>query len=120
MNDSLANDSKSSAGDKYETSREMSQQELNQLNQQIRLIQTQKSLLHGMQNKATFSIESGSLVSTSIGWFLVGIPFGKFEVKNDTFFGIGASAPLAQILIGKQKNDQFTWNNSSVTIQEIY
>ena len=45
LNASLANESKSSAGDKYETSREMINQQINQIAQQINVTRSIQNLL---------------------------------------------------------------------------
>jgi transcription elongation GreA/GreB family factor len=115
----IAEDSKSSAGDKYETSREMSQQEIDkigtQLAEQKRLRNTAKSMLALPESK---SVQAGALVQTTTAYLLIGLPVGKID-SEATIFGIGAAAPLAQQLMGKKINDTLVFQQQTIQILSI-
>jgi len=85
--DSMKNDTKSSAGDKFETGREMMQIELNnqhaQLNQLLRL---KKDLTLIDPNVKTRTIEFGSLVETSNGHYFIAVALGKVKVDKTTYY----------------------------------
>lgn len=116
----IAEDSKSSAGDKFETSREMAQQELLKLGTQLSEQQRMKSLVESQTAEAYAQAQSGAVVFTDKGIFLLGIPVGKVSFHGFDLIGIGLGAPLGQSLLHKKKNDQLLFNGQQFLIAEIY
>jgi hypothetical protein len=121
LRDGIANDSKSSMGDKYETSREMMQQEINHLEQQIAINQQQlfqlKSFNLSVKSK---QIALGSLIETNIGWFFISISFGELRVFEQAIVVISPISPLGKLLIGKKGDDEFEMNKRSLKILSVY
>src|SRR5690554_4474627 len=97
------NETKSSMGDKYETSREMLQQEIMRLQQQLANVQQQKAVMQHMRETPVQTIGFGSVVTTSVGNFVVAISIGRFKVSEKEYIGISEQTPLAIQLIGKKK-----------------
>ena len=116
----MSEDSKSSAGDKFETAREMAQQELGKLSTQLSEQQRLKSLLANQSADKKTQVELGAVVQTNKGLFLVGIPIGNSSFEGKTIVGIGLGAPLGQLLLNKKKADQVVFNNQSFVIEAIY
>ncbi len=114
---SNADNTKSTAGDKHETSRAMVHLELEKLGNQLKLVEQMQSDLDKAKtmNKAD-SVRFGSVVSTSRGHFLMGVACGKFEVGELTVFGLGMQSPLAQELLGKEKGANLLLNGNSFSI----
>lgn len=100
LEQSKANESKSSAGDKYETARAMMQQELDLLQRQLMTNERLKSGL-GRLNPAEkpASIGANSLVRTQQGWFYLAVALGKVLVSGETVHVISVDSPFAQKLI---------------------
>ena len=120
LRDGIANDSKSSMGDKYETSREMSQQEINRLEQQLGANRQQIFNLKAVQQHQTNTIISnGSLVNTNIGLFFISISLGEIKVDGQSVFMISQVSPLGQLLIGKKQDDEFEMNKREIKILAI-
>jgi hypothetical protein len=121
LRDGIANDSKSSMGDKYETSREMMQQEINHLEQQIAINQQQMFHLKSF-NLLTKSqqIVLGSLVQTNIGLFFISVSFGEIKISDQAVIVISPVSPLGRLLIGKKVNDEFEMNNQKLNISAVY
>lgn len=113
------NETKSSMGDKYETSREMLQQEIMRLQQQLAIVQQQKAVLSHMRATPSQIIGLGSVVSTSVGNFVVAISIGRFNVSEKEFIGISEQTPLAKQLIGKREGDKFTFQQKDERILQI-
>lgn len=113
----IANDSKSSMGDKYETSREMMQQEINRLEQQVGINKRQMFLLKAsvseVKNK---TISNGSLVETSIGMFLIAVALGEVKLDDQSCFVISEAAPLAKLLMGKSVNQHTELNGKKIEV----
>lgn len=120
LSDAIAQDDKSSAGDKYETSREMSQQELDKVNASIAENKRFENLVQQFiaLPKCT-NIQAGSLVTTSEFILLFGLPLGTLKINERTIIGIGASAPLAQQLLGKTSNESITFQGKQLTIISV-
>lgn len=115
----IAEDSKSSAGDKFETSREMAQQELGKLSTQLAEQQRLKKLLENQSTETSSCIKVGSLVQTNLGTFLVGIPIGKITFGDTSIIGIGVGAPLGQLLLNKSENDRIAFNHQNFLVEKI-
>ena len=115
----LAGDTKSSAGDKFETSREMSQQEISKLTQQVNEQKKWLSLTKSYATATNFDqVQAGCIVKTSIGNFVVGLPLGKID-ELPTYYCIGNTAPLAQVLLNKQVSDSLQFNGKTIAIEAI-
>lgn len=119
-NDSKKNESKSSAGDKYETSREMIQQVLNNLESQLaKYIQMKNELDSINFSEGTDSIKSGSLIKTDTSYFLIAIAIGKINIDNTDIYIISMNSPIGNVLKGKKKNDVLNFQNRKIEILEI-
>ena len=118
----IANETKSSAGDKYETSREMAQQELQQLEVNKTLKRNQLLSILQLRNiEVSELVKSGSIIATNQGYFLLGSAIGKIVLDNgEIIFALGLQSPLSQQLLGKSKGDSFQLNNTNYLIQELY
>jgi hypothetical protein len=115
----LANDTKSSAGDKFETSREMSQQEISKLSQQVNEQKKWLNLAASYSNlQATEVIRAGSIVTVSTGQFLIGLPLGKIPCLNGIHC-VGNTAPLSQILLNKQVGETITFQQQAISIEQV-
>ncbi len=118
---SFENDTKSSAGDKYETSREMTQQEIAKLELSLRQKNEQLTLLEHHRNLSDPNrIQPGSILSTNAGIFVLGIPFGRVELKNYTVFGLGKEAPLSLLFLKSAAGSEVSLNGRNYTIGEVY
>lgn len=115
----MENDTKSSAGDKFETSREMSAQEFRRLQTQIEYKTELIHQLNQLPNSKAVSVQYGSLVELNNQWILLGVGAGKFEIENTVVMCLSIHSPLGIVLVGKQKNDSIHFNNNTFTIQSI-
>lgn len=116
----LINESKSSAGDKYETGREMINIEIHKLSTQLQQFQQlQITLQVAKRNLTTEIIKMGSLVEASNANYFICIPVGEVEIGAKKVYVIGSSSPIAQALIGKTTGDNFNFNSVSGTIISI-
>lgn len=117
----LQEETKSSAGDKYETSREMLTAEINKLGRQLAQYKKFFELLQQIENRpAPAKIGVGSVVKTSQFNYFIAIPVGKLAVKKQTFYGVGFQSPIAQNLLGKSEKESFTFKGNSYTILEVF
>ncbi|MDP9956318.1 transcription elongation GreA/GreB family factor [Epilithonimonas hungarica] len=114
-----SNDTKSSMGDKYETGREMLQQEINNLQVQLNEILKQKDFLKTVLPKPSDKAEKGAIVKTKKGLFFISVSLGEIKVENEKIICISPESPLAKAMNGKQKDEAFSLNNMSQKILDI-
>lgn len=114
------NDTKSSMGDKYETGREMLQQEINQLQGQLNQALELQRIADKLSIQPSESIESSALANTNKGFFFFGISLGKMELDGKTLMCISMDAPLAKILAGKSIGNSITFNGMSFQLIDIF
>ena len=114
------NDTKSSMGDKYETSREMLQQEINNLQLQLNEQLKSQKILKNIQPNPHKTVILGSLVETEKGMFFVAISLGEITFNQEKIFVISAESPLAKAMNGKKVGETFIVNNLTQTIKNIW
>ena len=110
------NDTKSSMGDKYETGREMLQQEINNLQVQLNEVLKQQDFLKTSFDKLRMTkkfdkAEKGAIVKTEKGLFFISVSLGEINFDNQKIICISPESPLAKAMNGKQKGDVFSLNN---------
>ena len=114
------NETKSSMGDKYETTREMVQQEINNLQIQLNENVRAKNSLKFINITPHQIIGSGSLVETERGLFFIAVSLGEISVEKKKIFIISPESPLAKVLIGKKKGDEISLNNLKQSILNVW
>ena len=114
------NDTKSSMGDKYETSREMLQQEINNLQIQLNEHLKSQQILKNINPNPHKIVTLGSLVETEKGMFFVAISLGELSFNQEKIFVISAESPLAKAMNGKKVGESFVVNNLSQIIKNIW
>lgn len=110
------NETKSSMGDKYETSREMVQQEINNLQIQLNENLRAKNSLKLINTNSQSVVGLGSLVETETGFFYIAVSLGEISFQEHMIFVISTESPLAKAMHGKRKGEGFSLNNSKQTI----
>ena len=103
-------DTKSSAGDKFETSREIAQIEIHKIENEI--LKTQQ-FISDLASKAS------QLIITDKGAFLISIPFGKVMVNTTEVFCISNSAPISKALVNTEISQQFGFGGVPYKVLDI-
>jgi len=98
--DSRNSDTKSSAGDKFETSREMGQIEIHKIETEISKTQ---QFIFDLSSKVI------QFIITDKGAFLISIPFGKLIINNTAVYCISNTAPITSPLINTKVSDNFNY-----------
>ena len=121
LSTSLQTSTKSSAGDKHETSRAMTQLEQEKLGKQQKTLHQSLAVLSSIDpSKKSNSVELGSLVETDKMTFFVSIGIGKLQLKDHKeLFCISSMSPIAQQLLGKKKGDSVQINQLTYTILSV-
>tara|TARA_S200000501_G_scaffold367840_1_gene404739 strand:+ start:1085 stop:1546 length:462 start_codon:yes stop_codon:yes gene_type:complete len=116
----LTYETKSSAGDKFETARAMIQLENEKLSNQIHEIELNYQKLNAIKDFQTSkSISLGSIIFTDKANYYVAIAADFFEVNSKVFYCISSQSPIGKLLIGKKINESIMFNDVQSTILEI-
>ncbi|MBF8456940.1 GreA/GreB family elongation factor [Kaistella sp. G5-32] len=114
------NETKSSMGDKYETTREMVQQEINNLQVQLNENIRAKNSLKLINSNLHQIVGLGSLVQTDKGLFYIAVSLGEITFNQKKIFVISTESPLGKALFGKKKSDEISLNNIRQIIQNLW
>jgi hypothetical protein len=113
-------ESKSTAGDKHDTSRSMMQIEVEQASKQLKEAEKLRDELSRIIiSKNSDVVIAGSLIITSAGNYFISIAAGKIELEDEIYFAVSISSPIAQAMKGLKKGDQFQLNGKSILIEEV-
>lgn len=113
-------ETKSSAGDKYETGRAMAQLEIEKLSLQLaELRKAVQELTRISPEQKSECAAAGSLLFTNRGNFYISVNAGQFTLENTNIYTVSVNAPIAQKASGLFKNDTFSLNGKDYTISAI-
>ena len=118
--ESRNSDTKSSAGDKYETGREMVNIEIQKNEAQLSKTNILKKNLSLIDiNRIYNRVEFGSFVKTNIGIYFISIGLGKIKDDKTEYYAISAVSPIGKLLIDKKIGDTFQLQDREFIIEEI-
>ena len=109
--ESANSESKSSAGDKYETGRAMAQLERDRHAQLLaEALKLEQDLNRLNVEKQHETVQPGSLVFTNRGAFFISISAGKLSLDGTDYFAVSPASPIATALAGRKTGDEITFN----------
>jgi len=118
--ESANDDTKSSAGDKYETGREMMQQEIDRNQKQLDEAVRMKNILLSIDRKQiSETVQNGSLVITNLGKFYISISRGQLFADGNNYFAVSAVSPIGARLVRQKKGYEFNFNGKIFKIEDI-
>ena len=114
--ESRDSDTKSSAGDKFETGREMMQREMDKLSALVDNTLNSIAKLDRLTDlPASAVISEGSLVVTDLETYYISIGYGKL----DAVYAISIESPLGIELKGKKVGERIEMRGQKITIKSI-
>ncbi|MFC5409904.1 3-oxoacyl-ACP synthase [Larkinella bovis] len=114
-------ESKSSAGDKYETGRAMAQLERDRHAQQLaEALKLQQELTRIDSGRSYTSGQPGGLVLTSQGHFFIAISAGKMTLNQTDYFAVSAASPIGVRLNHAKPGDELAFNGKSIRVLAVY
>jgi len=120
IEESLFEESKSSAGDKHETGRAMLQIDRENAGYQLREIEQLQRTIPKI-NIATSSENArlGSLVITEKANYFLSLSIGDIVIENSHYYCVATSSPIGQQFLGKKKGESYTFNNTTNQITAV-
>ena len=120
IEESRNNETKSSAGDKYETGRAMMQMEEEKSRMQLgKTNQLRLELIEIELEVANNKITKGSLVITDKGKYFISVGLGKLKIKEEVYYCISTASPIGMLLRGKGVGDSVEFGERRIQIIEV-
>ena len=120
LKESGANETKSTAGDKHETSLAMIQIEQANKRDQLAQLVSQKLILEKINpNIVAPIVVMGSLIKTDKGYLFMSVALGKAIVEGINLIALSPQSPLGMKLMGLKEKDTVIINNVSYFIESI-
>lgn len=113
-------ETKSSMGDKYETGREMLQQEINKLQIQANHLHEMLQILNKIMVNEHTNIQHGSLVLTNHAMYYISVSAGELMHQEAKIFAVSAQSPVAKLLLGRKAGDTIKIAGTIQQILEVY
>ncbi|MCP9237722.1 GreA/GreB family elongation factor [Lewinella sp. JB7] len=120
INSSRESETKSSAGDKYETGRAMLHREEVQANRQLLQVMEDRRTLAALKlQDGGDRVTRGSLVVTKHGSYYLSIGLGKVRLGDQVYFCISVQSPIGRAFLNRGVGDSITFNGRTHTIEDI-
>jgi hypothetical protein len=119
INDEKNSISKSSAGDKHETSRALMQSEFDKINNNYQSQLNHLKVIESLDMSDKPKIGLGSLVETDSSILFIGIGLGIHQIGNKKVMIVSKASPIGKQLEGKKEGDYILLNNNKEKIIRI-
>ena len=119
--ESSNSETKSSAGDKYETGREMANQERDRHAAQFHEAQQLLATLQKINPELpSDTVRPGALVASSLGLFYLSVAAGKLRTaEGQEFLAVSPAAPVVLALSGKRAGEEVVFNGKKVAVLAV-
>ena len=118
--ESAADETKSSAGDKYETSLAMLQIEQDNVRRQIAEVMTMKTMLDVIDPAiGSEVINTGSLIRSGNDYYFISTGLGKIMVNEKRVIAISPQSPLGGKLMGLAAGEAVEMNGKQIAVDEV-
>jgi len=114
-------DEKSSAGDKYETSRAMGHLDRDMNARQLKEAEQEFRKLIGLNTDAIYqTVVAGSVLVSGDLIFFAGAGLGIVKLNNREVITLSVESPLFRQLRGKKKNESFIFKEREHRVEEVF
>ena len=111
---------KSSAGDKYETSRAMGQIDRDMNATQLQQAKEEYSILENIPVTMQEQVVPGAIIRLNTGFFFAAIGLGQLVVETRQIFAISCQSPLFAQLKMKRKGDVILFRDQKLQVLEVF
>lgn len=118
--ESANGESKSSAGDKYETSRAMGHLERDMHARMYQQTREERKLVERIDENINFKKGAlGAFIGSSMGDFFLSISIGQVKIDEKLIMIISPQSPIGALLMGKIVGDKFSFRGKESVILTI-
>ena len=120
IQESKFNETKSTAGDKYETTRAMMQAEEDRLKLRMNVAcQNLNRLMQLDLESNTAQAAPGKLIITDQYAYFLSIALGNLMINQHPVYCVSIESPIGKALLGASQGDQIEFNNQTLKIKKI-
>lgn len=113
-------ETKSSAGDKYETGRAMAQLEIEKGSVRLAEARKLKAALSQISRPMDSGVvRLGSLVVTNQGNYFLAVPVGRLELNGTEWFVISPASPIGTALMGTRPGQQISFQKKNISVMQV-
>ncbi len=114
-------EAKSSAGDKYETTRAMMQIERDRHAAQLaEALKLQNDLNQLNCEKIYDKAQAGSVVITNHSRFFLAISVGKLNLDSTEYMAVSLASPIGALLNQRRVGDSVQWQGKTIQIMDVF
>lgn len=114
-------ETKSSAGDKYETGRAMSQNERDRSAKLLAEAKQMQQIFNALDYKtAHHSIKSGCVVVTDSNNYFISAAVGNIKIEKTEYYAVSPVSPIAQKILGQKIGYVFEINDKKFQILDVF
>ena len=118
--ESANSESKSSAGDKYETSRAMGHLDREMHGRMYQQAQQERQIVERLDDTIIYKKGAlGAFLKTSMGDFFLSISIGQVEIEGNKVMIISPQSPIGALLLGKIVGDSFSFRGKEAVIEMV-
>jgi len=118
--ESANGESKSSAGDKYETSRAMGHLDRDMHARMYQQTREERKLVERIDENINFKKGAlGAFIGSSMGDFFLSISIGQVKIDEKLIMIISPQSPIGALLMGKIVGDKFSFRGKESVILTI-
>jgi len=117
--ESSNDDTKSSAGDKYETSREMIQQDITRLQKQRVEALKELEIIEKIEVVPMTVGRLGALITTDRLIYFLATSLGQIEFEGKRYAVVSSHSPIGKYLTGIEIGQAFEFNGSKQVVRDI-
>jgi hypothetical protein len=120
LKESSSNETKSTVGDKHETTLAMLQIEEANTRTQLQEVLNQKAVLEKIDPAITaIMVVNGSLVKTDRGYLFISVALGKAVIDNIPVIALSSQSPLGQKLMRLKPGDHAAIHDMQYKVENI-
>lgn len=117
IEESKLNETKSSAGDKFETGRAMMQMEQDKTESQLAILNITKNKLKQISpDLKCITGELGAIIKTDTNNYYLSVSLGKTLVDDVAYYAVSPEAPLSKLLIGRKAGEMIRFRDKEISI----
>jgi transcription elongation GreA/GreB family factor len=119
--ESANSEEKSSAGDKYETSRAMGHLAQEMQSKQLEDAKQELDLVNRLNATVVYtSVSTGAVIISSDFIFYISLGLGNTEMNGHKITLLSPKAPIATLLYQKKKGESFVFNGKTIEILDVF
>lgn len=114
-------ETKSSAGDKYETGRAMAQNERDKYAGQLALLKIEMNQLETIDFDRQFDLVlKGALIETEIGFILLAVSIGQVQIQDKNVMVVSNNSPIGKAIWMKKLGEKAEFMGKTISILAIH